>query len=123
MFSFGLLFVSGSFAGTCCFVLNEVVADKESRMRETLRIMSLNRWSYALSYFIKQGIFAMFTSIVLFFTFYFAMTVNLGKGNEGVDKNFRQYNILFWGFVLFGLNIVSLSMVLSTMFTDSKLST
>ena len=53
IFSFGLLFCSGSYAGTCCFVLNEVVEDKESRMRETLRIMSLNRWSYAMSYFLK----------------------------------------------------------------------
>ena len=32
---------------SCCFVLNELVADKESRMRETLRIMSLDRWAYA----------------------------------------------------------------------------
>jgi hypothetical protein len=70
-------------------VLNEVVEDKESRMRETLRIMSLNRWSYAMSYFIKQGIFAMFTSLMLFLSFYFAMVVELGKGYEGINKNYR----------------------------------
>ena len=92
-------------------------------MRETLRIMSLDRWAYALSYFLKQGIFAVFTSIVLFLSFYFSMTVDLGKGNEGIDKNFRQYYTLFFGFVLFGLNIVALAMVLSAFFTDSKLST
>ena len=76
-----------------------------------------------MSYFIKQGIFAIFTSLMLFLSFYFAMVVELGKGYEGIDKNYRQYELLFMGFILFGLNIVALSMVLSTIFTDSKLST
>jgi hypothetical protein len=60
---------------------------------------------------------------MLFASFFFAMNINLGKGFEGVDKNYRQYELLFFGFVLFGLNVVALSMVLSTIFTDSKLST
>jgi hypothetical protein len=59
-------FGAEAFASTLGFILNEMVADKESRMRESLKIMSLNRWSYGLSFFITQGIFAIFTSCFLF---------------------------------------------------------
>jgi len=72
---------------TVCFILNEIVADKESRMRETLRIMSLDRLSYALSFFITQGFFALFTSSVMFLSFY----ITFSYGEFGIKKNYRQY--------------------------------
>ena len=38
-----------SFSGR--FILTNIVHDKETKMRETLRIMSLSRFSYLMSYF------------------------------------------------------------------------
>jgi hypothetical protein len=52
VFGVGAVFGAEAFASTLTFILNEMVADKESRMRESLRIMSLDRWSYGISFFI-----------------------------------------------------------------------
>jgi hypothetical protein len=38
------------FAGPCIFLMNQLVADKETKMRETMRIMSLNSGAYSFSY-------------------------------------------------------------------------
>ena len=85
VFAIGIAYASAAYAGTCCFILNEIVADKETRMRETLRIMSLDRWSYALSFFITQGILAVFTSIILFVAFCLCFSL----GQYGIEKNNR----------------------------------
>ena len=97
-------FFMGSNAGTfsyfytCAFILIEMVTDKETRMRETLRIMNLNRWSYALSYFITQGFFAIFTSCVLFASFYLVFSLPMGSEFKTIEKTERQYWNLFLGF-------------------------
>jgi hypothetical protein len=46
-----MIFISGQ-----RFVLSEPVVDKETKMRETLRIMSMRSSVYGLSYFITQAI-------------------------------------------------------------------
>ena len=84
-------------------------------MKETLKIMSLNRWSYALSYFITQGVFAVFTGVMVFIGFWGTFT------SDG--KSTRQDLTLFFGLILFGLNCVSQTMAMSTLFTDSKIAT
>jgi len=60
-----------------------MVADKENKMRESLKIMSLNRWSYGVSFFLTQGFFAIFTSLMLFISFYISLTV----GEGGIETN------------------------------------
>jgi len=123
-------FFLGSAAATfayfcaCSFILNEMVTDKENRMRETLRIMNLNRWSYALSFFITESIFACFTACILFFSFKAAFSFSFGMEKFVIiEKSDRQYNNLFMGFQLMGFNLVAFSMTLSTCFQDSKLAT
>ena len=88
-------------------------------MRESLKIMSLNRWSYGVSFFLTQGFFAIFTSLMLFISFYISLTV----GEGGIEKNQWQYFKIFMGMLLFGLNLVALTMAMSATFTDSKIST
>ena len=51
-----------SFAGSCTFILNQIVVDKETKMRESLKIMSASRLSYTLSYFLTQGFFVVFSA-------------------------------------------------------------
>jgi hypothetical protein len=43
----------------------QMVIDKETKMRETLKIMSMRTGAYGLSYFLTQVIFTIFTAIVL----------------------------------------------------------
>ena len=98
-------FFLGSAAATfayfcaCSFILNEMVTDKENRMRETLRIMNLNRWSYALSFFITESVFACFTACILFLSFKAAFATTFGiPGFQIIEKSERQYKNLFFGF-------------------------
>ena len=41
------------------FILSSMVEDKDTKMRETLRLMSLSQFSYAISLFIFQAFFAL----------------------------------------------------------------
>ena len=57
-----LLLITLSFAGSCTFILNQMVVDKENKMRETLKIMSATRTTYTLSYYLTQGTFVLVSS-------------------------------------------------------------
>lgn len=103
-----------SFSGACTFILNQVVVDKETKMLETLKIMSMSRSAYTFSYFISQGLFVILTGTIVSLGFIFSY------GNPMGDS--APVSVLFLGTILFGLALMSLSMVLSTIFTDSKLS-
>ena len=50
---------------TSRFILQQVVEDKQTKMRETLRLMSLSRLAYALSYLIFQAIFALISGTII----------------------------------------------------------
>jgi hypothetical protein len=159
-----------AFSLSSTFVLNQLVVDKADRMRETLRIMSLNRWSYAASYFCTQAFFAILTAISLFIGFTFAFSNqneivpaeaqfdpsapmnNVPRelfrhrdfdeeldgqmppfgmmGPDGMQrpggmsgKSIRQYATLLAALMLLGMNVVALSMALSTLFKDANFST
>lgn len=103
-----------SFSGACLFILNQVVVDKETKMLETLKIMSTSRSAYTFSYVLSQGIFVVLSGLIVSLGFNFAYS------NPAGDS--APVSVLFLGIILFGLALMSLSMVLSTVFTDSKLS-
>ena len=44
-----------------------MVEDKEKKVRETLRLMSLSRFSYGVSIFLFQSIFAFLQGVILAF--------------------------------------------------------
>lgn len=53
------------------FILNQMVADRETKMRETLKIMGLGRISYGMSYLAMQGLLALFASVILLFCLWY----------------------------------------------------
>lgn len=83
-------------------------------MRETLKIMSMSRGAYTLSYFLTQGLFCLFSAIFVSvgMEWTYSNPENIGSGPK----------VLFGCIFLFGLALISLSMALTTLFTDSKLS-
>ncbi len=103
-----LIFITG-----CRFVLSQPVVDKETKMRETLRILSMKTSAYGLSYFFTQAIFAVLTSLLISITFaiigFFRYTAN---GN---------FVIFFLAVLIYGLSTIFFSMALSTLFSDSKI--
>jgi ABC-type transport system involved in multi-copper enzyme maturation permease subunit len=84
-------------------------------MRESLKIMSMQRNAYALSYISIQSLFILFTTIVLWAGFMFGYTNPQGSGGSPF--------ILLFGVLFFGLGMLAEAMCLSTFFNDSKLST
>lgn len=114
MYLLALTLITVSFAGSCTFILNQVVVDKESKMRETLKIMSASRTAYTLSYFLTQGFFVVLSS--LFVCFGMLWTYN-NTGSIGAGPK-----VLFGAVILFGFGLISIAMALTTLFTDSKLS-
>ena len=51
-----IMLTPAAFQQSCLFMLNTMVKDKENKMKETLKIMGLNKSVYALSYIVMQGI-------------------------------------------------------------------
>lgn len=101
-----------SFAGSCTFILNQIVIDKENKMRETLKIMSASRQAYTFSYFMTQGLFCLMSAIFVSFGIEWSSSNNpIGAGPK----------MLYGSIFLFGLALISLAMALTTLFTDSKL--
>ena len=52
LFIISIAVITSSYSSACSFILNQLVYDKENKMRETLRIMSLHRLAYSMSYFL-----------------------------------------------------------------------
>ena len=52
------------FIFACLFILNQMSNDKETKMKETMRIMGLDRGAYAFSYLLNEGIMALFAALV-----------------------------------------------------------
>jgi hypothetical protein len=98
-----------SFSGSCTFILNQMVIDKETKMRETLRIMSMSRGAYTMSYFLTQSCFSFCSGVIL--SICFAL-------HGSTENNIK----LLLSVTCLGFALVAMSMALSTCFTDSKLS-
>ena len=46
------------------FIMGSIIEDKQTKMRETLRMMSLSQFSYALSFLISSGVPAVIGSLI-----------------------------------------------------------
>lgn len=89
----------------------QMVVDKETKMRETLRIMSMKSAAYGLSYFITQLIFIVLIAILLTITFTL---------KDFIDVSSAPLFIV--AMILNGISMTFFSMVLTTVFSDSKIS-
>lgn len=91
-----------------------MVVDKETKMRETLKIMSATRTTYTLSYYLTQGFFVLISSLFVCIGMLWTQnrTNNIGAGPK----------LLIGAVTLFGSGLISIAMALTTLFTDSKLS-
>lgn len=105
------LAVPTAFQATCRFILMQMVVDKETKMRETLRIMSMKSAAYGLSYFLTQMIFIAIISALLTLTFAL---------KEFIKTEYIAF--FFIAMILNGISMTFFSMALTTIFSDSKIS-
>jgi hypothetical protein len=115
MYLTALLLITVAFSGCVTFILNQTVIDKETKMKESLKIMSLGRVPYSLSYFFSQGLFVFFVTCVMTLAYLFTYT-------NPVQQSPRSFH-LFFSILLYGFALISIALCLTTLFTDSKLST
>ena len=85
-----------------------------NKMRESLRLMSLTRISYTMSFIFIQGIFAVIAGLILMFGF---------LGNKTVFPADPTGNAVQFGIAIicFALTQIPYCMALSTLFSDAKL--
>jgi formate/nitrite transporter FocA (FNT family) len=91
------------------------VEEKQTKMRETLRMMSLTSFNYSLSFFLTLMASAVFAGVV------FGLGL-FGSDNVFPDQGGKSGSILFGlSVIMFGLGQIPFLMSLSTLFSDSKL--
>lgn len=90
-------------------LVKSVVEEKETRMREIMKIMGLREWVHQLSWFLSA--FILFLWIALCFTF-------ITKRSFLLKSNVL---LLFIFFFLFCLSEISFSFLISVFFSNSKL--
>jgi len=107
-----LLVVPFVYQGSTNYVANEMVRDGETKMKETLKIMGLKPWIYSLSFLVQQGLWLIFPCLALTI----CIIVEMSEVIEG-----SAAAPLFFCFWLYSLGMLSLTMVFSNFFSNSKL--
>ena len=97
--------------------MGQTVAEKENKMRETLRIMSLSRFSYMMANFASEAAHACISSLVLFYAY--MVPIWLYGMSDDVLYHESPWTLLV-ALIFNGLSLVSLSLMMSTFFIDSK---
>lgn len=98
------------FSTAARFVLSQVVIEKEQKMRETLKILSLKTGAYGLSFFFTQLIFSIFTALLVVLTF---SIVGYLEGAMIVP--------FFIAVVIYAMAFILYTLFITTFFSDSKL--
>lgn len=101
-----------AFQQSCVFIFNEMVKDRETKMKESLKIMGLNKYMYALSFLVQR---AMWTTVTCFIIALMTYIVN----SDLID--FQQAITLFFAIWLLAVDMLGLSLVIQNFFTDPKL--
>jgi hypothetical protein len=107
-----LLAVPFVYQSSTNYVANEMVRDGETKMKETLKIMGLKPWIYSLSFLVQQGLWLIFPCLALTLCIIVEMS-------EVIDGSATAP--LFFCFWLYSLGMLSLTMVFSNFFSNSKL--
>ena len=75
-----ILIAPVAFQQSCVFIFNEMVRDRETKMKESLKIMGLNKYMYALSFVIQRGIWVTLTCFIITLMTYIYNSDFIGLG-------------------------------------------
>ena len=102
------------FQQSCNYVANELTRDRQTRMKESLKIMGLKPWIYALSMLVQRCVWMIVPTLgVAIFTV--GLNMETYSATDGVELG-----VLLW---LFGIGMLTVTMVLQNFFTNPKLIT
>ena len=97
------------------FIVTSMVEDKATKMRETLRLMSLSRMSYMLSFFVYQAILSLWSGVIVG-----GILFNNSIAFPDEDTRFNNSIGYMLAVILLCLGMIGFSMAFSTLFYDTK---
>ena len=103
-----------AFQQSCVYIFNEMVRDRETKMAESLKIMGLNKYMYALSFLIQRALWTTVTCLILALMTYY------------INSDFITVWMavqLFFAIWFLGVSNLGLSLVVQNLFRDPKLAT
>ncbi len=101
-----------AFQQSCVFIFNEMVKDRETKMKESLKIMGLNKYMYALSFLIQRAIWTTLSCLIISMMTYFLNSDQISL-SQGLT--------LFVALWLLAVDFLGLSLVIQNFFRDPKL--
>ena len=107
-----ILLAPVAFQQSCVFIVNEMVRDRETKMKESLRIMGLNKYMYALSFLVQRGIWTTMTCLIMAIMTYVMNSDTIGFGAA------IQLFLALW---LLALDFLALSIFIQNFFNNPKL--
>ena len=107
-----ILIAPAAFSQSCIFIITELVRDRETKMKESLRIMGLNKYMYALSYLVQRAIWTTLTCFIIVLMTYLLNSDLI---------SFGQAIQLFFAVWLLAVDNLGLSLFVSNFFKDPKL--
>ena len=98
-----ILIAPVAFQQSCVFICQEMVKDRETKMKESLKIMGLNKYMYALSYLVQRAIWVTMTVLIIC-----VMTYLMNKSK----LSFGQFLQLFVALWFLAIDNLGLSLVI-----------
>ena len=97
------------------FIVTSMVEDKKTKMRETLRLMSLSRWNYTMSFFVYQSCMSLWNGVIIG-----AIMFNNVNAFTIEDDRFKNSVTYIFIAIFLCVGMIGYSMALSTLFYDTK---
>ena len=69
-----------AFQQSCIFIINEMVRDRETKMKESLRIMGVSKYMYALAYLLQRAIWTTVTCLIISMSIYMLNSDHISFG-------------------------------------------
>ena len=107
-----LLVVPIVFQQSTNYIANTMVKDRETKMKESLKIMGLEPWIYGLSILFQRGLWNIIPS--------FFVTLFMGIFNKGTYE-ISDFFSLFFMLFFFGMGCCAFTIFIQNFFKDSKL--
>merc|ERR1719264_184879 len=100
------------FQQSCTYIAGELVRDRETRMKESLKIMGLNTWTYALAMLVQRTVYMIVPTVIV------ALWILIFLSDV---YNFGEIFSLFIQMLFLGIGLAAFSMFISNFFSDYKL--
>lgn len=104
------LFLMLSFIVTVFTSTKNIVLEKETKLKESMKLMGMSPTMYWLSWFVKLFIYLFVISFV------FALLFGVNAGNNGSVLQSSQPSLIFIFLLLFGISIIAFCFMMSTIF-------